>query len=545
MWSQRAQNRPPRGEYALIKGIAYPRIKKGHNETRSVKAPIPNRAVPPTLENRAHFYTDPAVVLSEGDLNAIDGAEGAPLCLEHNTQNVVGRISHTWMDDANGGGRCLKLIGRIPLNDKGREIVSKIQRGELNGLSVNYGLDIDDNGELESKAFREVSLCKSPFFEGCNLSVAVVASAADNQQTKTGSYISEGANASGKSPTEIFVPIMAEQPADNTPVPPTGNLAPRPDQNDSADLMRQLDAVKGEQTETVRKMQEKMAQMEAENARFRQREAADAAKYAEAQRPKLQEFLAAQEKRRGGVLDDGYKAAMESAFLDRNFQTAADGFWREHEQAKLLEVTAAKREEEVAKQAAEIAALKKERETLIEHQRRIGAGISAMRPQYAVGEAVAASKKQEEPEIPNIKTPGVEASGISLNDMMVAVPRPSKEAEPFLAAYGFMTGLASVTASGMDPYNNYPTPTRSLPTAIPRVPEFRFHDSVPEQHGQIRESNGMKKFAPEHWHMLLGNEQFRSGDLSRFATVYEPKTGIIEEKRCDDYNTRLLGAGRK
>jgi HK97 family phage prohead protease len=159
------------GKYAIIKGKAYPNVIAGDNKTRELTAP---------LQDRKLLYSDPAVRLSEADLSAFNGTEGAPLCFEHNKDDVVGHVHHTWLDDDNG----LQIVGRVPLNKRGENIVAEIRAGRIAGLSVSYSNGIQDNGRtknLKSKTFREISLVRKPFFAGCDLTVGVVASAAEGK----------------------------------------------------------------------------------------------------------------------------------------------------------------------------------------------------------------------------------------------------------------------------------------------------------------------------------------------------------------------------
>lgn len=161
------------GQYAIIKGKAYPQVIEGDNTTRTLTA---------SLHDRRQLYNDPAVRLSEADLTAFNGTEGAPLCFEHRKNDVVGYVHHSWLDDDNA----LQIVGRIPLNDRGKQIVAEIRAGEIAGLSVSYGNGIEENGRtrnLKSKTFREISLVKKPFFSGCDLTVGVVASAEQGKQS--------------------------------------------------------------------------------------------------------------------------------------------------------------------------------------------------------------------------------------------------------------------------------------------------------------------------------------------------------------------------
>lgn len=168
-WSVRTAT-GKKGTYALIYGTAYNEVLPGSNPTTKVRAPS---------HHRPSFYYDPAVKLSESDLNEIDGAWGAPLCVEHNEADVVGHVAHSWLRDE----KELQITGRIPIKDaegrdipRGQQIVSDIQNGHLRGFSVGYKTDITSDGELKEKTFDEISLVREPFFTGCDLTVGVYAS---------------------------------------------------------------------------------------------------------------------------------------------------------------------------------------------------------------------------------------------------------------------------------------------------------------------------------------------------------------------------------
>ena len=172
-WSVRTMN-TKRGQYAIVTGKAYPSIMKGQNPTRVVQS---------ALNNRETFYRDPAIQLTTSDLDALDGAEGAPMCVEHNKKDVVGSIHHTYID-ADDPEKGWKIMARIPLNDRGKRVVADIKAGKLNGFSVGYGNVLDRDArtginKLDFKEFREISLVNEPFFDGCNLSVSVTASKND------------------------------------------------------------------------------------------------------------------------------------------------------------------------------------------------------------------------------------------------------------------------------------------------------------------------------------------------------------------------------
>ncbi len=165
-WSVKTVN-TKKGTYAIVAGTAYPRILPGKNPTTRIKA---------SLKNKQAFYHDPAVKLSQADLDDINGTEGAPLCFEHKRSDVVGHVSHSWLGD---DGNQLRVVARIPLDERGQKIVDEIRSGDITGFSVGYRTNFgDDECEtVESKTFHEISLVKKPFFDGCNISMAVAASA--------------------------------------------------------------------------------------------------------------------------------------------------------------------------------------------------------------------------------------------------------------------------------------------------------------------------------------------------------------------------------
>ncbi|MBX9637213.1 MAG: HK97 family phage prohead protease [Nitrosomonas sp.] len=173
-WSIRTVN-TKKGKYAIVTGKAYPQVKAGANATSTVRAP---------LDNREAFYNDPAVILSDADMDKFDGAENVPLCIEHNRNHVVGHVHHSWIQEQDGK-RCLKIIGRIPIESReGKKVFEDIQAGKYTGFSVGYGTDLETNGNgthrLNEKIFREISLVEQPFFEGCNLTLSVMASKKGN-----------------------------------------------------------------------------------------------------------------------------------------------------------------------------------------------------------------------------------------------------------------------------------------------------------------------------------------------------------------------------
>ncbi len=173
-WSVRTVN-DKSGTYAVYAGRAYPKL--------SAEAPDPTALVQTDYSSRQSIYNDPVLGLNDSDMDALDGAEGAPICYEHNKKDVVGFVHHSWVDETDASGlRALDIIARIPIKDaagnriaRGERIVQEVQAGKLKGFSVNYTADVRQR-RLHSKAFHEISMVEDPFFDGCNLTAGVVAS---------------------------------------------------------------------------------------------------------------------------------------------------------------------------------------------------------------------------------------------------------------------------------------------------------------------------------------------------------------------------------
>ena len=166
-WSVKTVN-DKKGSYAIVAGTAYPEVLSDKNPPNKLAARI---------MTKRQYYNDPAIKLSKENLDDIDGAEGAPLCFEHERTDVVGSVSQTWLGD---DGKKLRIVARIPLNERGKKIVDDIQAGEITGFSVGYRPHLDED-VVVGKTFHEISLVKKPFFDGCNISLGVFASGSSSE----------------------------------------------------------------------------------------------------------------------------------------------------------------------------------------------------------------------------------------------------------------------------------------------------------------------------------------------------------------------------
>lgn len=166
--------------FAIIKGKAYHNVLPAEQRYKSNK-------VTAHPKDRDNFQHDPVVMLNEADMDDINGANDAPLCYMHRPNDVIGKVQHTWLDPEPDGKQALSIWAKIPLNERGERIVQEIKAKKLTGFSVGYGTDLNYRGSttLLGKTFREISLVDDPFFEGCNLTVGVLAGK-DAETTATG-----------------------------------------------------------------------------------------------------------------------------------------------------------------------------------------------------------------------------------------------------------------------------------------------------------------------------------------------------------------------
>lgn len=160
-------------KYFLLHGTAYEDVVPGAN---------PEKPVNVAPKDRDGFYRHEAIRLSEKDLDEFNGAEGKPICFEHDPNHVVGTVRHSWLEaDPKTGKRRLEIIAKVPLDDNGKKIKQAYEAGEIKGFSVGYTTQVGAGNHVKGKQFREISLVKDPFFPNCQLkSVSVAASATAN-----------------------------------------------------------------------------------------------------------------------------------------------------------------------------------------------------------------------------------------------------------------------------------------------------------------------------------------------------------------------------
>jgi hypothetical protein len=169
MWSQSQRNESKHGMYALVHGTAYPRVLEGQNPSR-VSAPVLDPEI---------MWQDPAIMISDQDMDDWNGAQGIDLCYNHDVNDKVGQVRYTYLNDNDG----LDLVARIPIRtpdgqeiQRGVDLLNQIHRKEIRGFSVGYDKRLTGR-EVTGKRLKEISLVPDPFFKGCDLTVGVYASA--------------------------------------------------------------------------------------------------------------------------------------------------------------------------------------------------------------------------------------------------------------------------------------------------------------------------------------------------------------------------------
>jgi hypothetical protein len=305
LWEKKSQRSAP-GRYFYFSGRAYNGVLAGKNPTNQLST---------HWCDREKFFRDKAVKLCDADLVRFDGTEGAPLCFDHNEEQVVGTVLHSWIGD--GNQRNLKIIGRVdkemPL---GKMAVEAIKNKTYSALSVSYGTDLDENVSrgittLADKFFRHVALVPEPFFDNCRLGGICVE--ASKKETSFPVYYT----GTGKRAPVIRVNIEAsmEQPAS------TGEQAVP-----ESELLGEAAKMKESLTESesrIKELEAELAKKDAANVEVQKREQQKDAKYRERQQSKWDAYKAEffDEKSNPGAMK-----AVEFAYMNRQAKELAKAF---------------------------------------------------------------------------------------------------------------------------------------------------------------------------------------------------------------------------
>ena len=164
-------------------GVAYNQLIKGRNPTTQIKS---------SLHDRDGYYYDDAVKLSTHDLETFGrknvasicgNLAGKPICVEHDPNFVVGEVTYQWVDDYGD----VRITGRVYTDTpEGREKAEQLAHGDFRGLSVGYSAGVQDGFDGSThvgyKEFDEISICREPFFPGCQISVSASAGSKNKEK---------------------------------------------------------------------------------------------------------------------------------------------------------------------------------------------------------------------------------------------------------------------------------------------------------------------------------------------------------------------------
>ena len=496
-WTSRNSGKSS-GRYYVFAGRAYGRVKRGTNATTMISS---------DRGDRERFYRDPAVVLSDADMEAFNGTEGSPLCVEHNPSDVVGVVHHSWL--GNGDDRSLKIIGRISLDTpRGRAVAEEVRAGRYKGLSVGYSAEIDGNDKLHEKRFREISLVVDPFFSDCQLaSYGVMASKGATKNVHDNS-----------NHTSMQLQIQASRivgggmssdqlAAAGSTSSPAGGVATNAPAVTAEELLGQTDQLKTHLAEE-RKQREAAMQREKEKddllAYYKAKEADEAAAYAKAQAPKAEAYIATMTASRNGGQPMPEKMAQgyRETFCMPQFKEAAAEL---EQQGKFTaELMASKKSAEERAAAAEAqaksyqSAVSKTSE-ILNHSRADFA--AALQPKDATEDAERRKTVED--------VTASASAGLRLNQIMM--PTPSAAELGFLKHYGYVSS-SSVNASALAPGERF------MPRSVPIAAS---HRNQTDHDGNTRFEQSWRKTNPPQFSWMCDMQELRSdgGDISDVVTL--------------------------
>lgn len=432
-WSTRNRN-PRRGKALLLKGTAYPHVVPGQNRTQRISA---------QRGDRRGIYHDPAVQLSESDLNGIDGGAGAPICYNHDVDDVIGTVRYSWLREEKNGRQPLEIVASLPLDAQGRvlnrhgkDVRAEIEAKLLRGFSVRYLSQVaeHDPNLIEGKLFREISLVPRPFFPGCDLTVAVVAGKGI-RETALASYYGNHVRSPPLDEPQ-FVPFTMEG---ETAAAPPASPAPT---DQAADLLRQTELLAQQRQEQDSELETLRKQIAEER---RLREQAEKAKetYArsvvENAQPLFEKFKKHWETTQGKEMNEQEQQAYMDTFANPAAKESKAILIKEMEAAEAQRQHAISVAASLEEMKKELDAAKEERKKLTEHLAKATAQVPpTMRAAYARAVEGEASEMSEATE--SAAKQFTESSrrtvGVAAGAEDILVPAPNKNLLPFLRRAG-------------------------------------------------------------------------------------------------------------
>lgn len=539
MWSTKNQKK---GDRFIVTGVAYDQIVAGKNATNEVTT---------DHQNRESFYYDPAVKISEDELNQLDGVDGLPICVEHDRNDVVGRVHHSWMGDSSK--KAMKIIAHIDqTTTRGKRMVADLRAGKYKGFSIGYETELITNGRTgktfcDSKKIKEISLVAEPFFKDCHLSMGVEASGADfskklvslaagrNSTTNIQNYLSNTPNEILTSQIEsghFFVPLNMSDTSASAPTTTTtsntstpsnpsgggggGSTLPTNEAQRNAvsgeEMLRQADSLKTQVNEESRARQDlakKLEQLEAENKKWRDEDQARIAAYAKNQEPILNQYVAELESIKASKLSEKALAAYKETFCNPVHKEAAEILLAEQRTIKELRASAKAAQDKLV-------TMEEDKKKLESAVTKTTAAINQSRAEFA--KAVDGGQASQEDE-QRRKLQEIAASGLGPNQILV--PPPSISELPFLKAYGY-TNEISVNASN----NIYGTSERLFTKAVPVAAGHRM---LKDEEGNLALPASARYHAPAFFSWMCDSQEMRSGDLSDVVNLVASKNTVIRK----------------
>lgn len=400
--------------YRIVVGIAYPNVYVGSNQPKRVEASMED-------ENDQSFYHDPAVRLTPADVKRFIGL---PIRKEHDPdEGDWGEISDAWVDDE-GHMRCSARIWTD--SPEGQNLYERINRGDIYGLSVGYGVYANEDNEVGGKFFTEISVCEQPFFKGAAIRVA--ASARPDSTYKN------------NSPTgQIFhLRIMASE---NQAVLDQSNkdassLAKAHDEilRKNEEMAARLAKMESEQ----KALQEERARLHKENQDYEKDAEARRLAYAEANKGILKDVLDKylEEYRE----EHGAQAALPQDFVDSTTNAFAAPE-AQHAIAPIIASTKTwkKKKEEASAHATKLAEMEAKLNQMQELHKAAEVHVEANRRKALFsGDSVVVKKEEEEESSHNIT-----ARKLNVQDLWIPKDPSKEEVELYQKNYGRMPITAS------------------------------------------------------------------------------------------------------
>lgn len=166
------------GRKVTLYGTAYDYVQPTNRHAIKVQA---------SMNDTRALWRDPAIRLTDGDLDHNNHMRDIPLCIDHNPNKRCGRIFSSVLSDKDGP-RSLNITAKVDENESdkypfAREAIDGLMSGRFKGLSVRYDTDYDPSRSTVGsgpRTIEEVSLVPRGFHDNTNVKIVVAASGKQN-----------------------------------------------------------------------------------------------------------------------------------------------------------------------------------------------------------------------------------------------------------------------------------------------------------------------------------------------------------------------------